>query len=242
MTALEALGRADYIASIASRADVDKRTVVKCLRGESPLSTIWIAVQHAAEAMGVKDVPPPAPRPPRPPRPCPACAAKDAELAKLLDLAQRETAKLVGQLELAHQDLAVVRARVAELEALPHPKPFDPAPGVLHRHYPKAGEPVLCSSVPAPSGGEPPPIPPTMETSAEDSRLAHPPQPDATTRALERAVGRPCTVRVDMGDGVLVRAAEVAGHCGHSEAEAVIAQGRARVGDGTVTTPAEAAG
>lgn len=155
-------------------------------------------------------------------RPCPACITKDAELEKLRDLAQRETAKLVGQLELAHQDLAVVRARVAELEArpvaAPEPRRQERETRLRERGY-----------------DQDPPKDPFVAPQP-------PPQPDATTRALERAVGRPCTVRVDMGDGVLVRAAEAAGHCGHSEAEAVIAQGRARVGDGTVTTPAEAAG
>jgi hypothetical protein len=121
VTALEALGRADYIASVASRADVDRRTVVKCLRGESPLSTIWIAVQHAAEAMGIKDVPPPAPRPPRPPRPCAACAEKAERIADL---------EIIVDGVRAERDAA--SARVAELEAT---KPADALPSepVVHQ-------------------------------------------------------------------------------------------------------------
>jgi hypothetical protein len=91
-------------------------------------------------------------------------------------------------------ELAAIRARVAELEARP-----------------VGGSSVGRSLAVVPIGPEAP-TPAADPPTAEAPTPPRPaPQPDATTRALERAVGRPCTVRVDMGDGVLVRAAEVAG-------------------------------
>jgi hypothetical protein len=143
VTALEALGRADYIASIAARADVDRRTVAKCLRGESPLSTIWIAVQHAAEAMGITDMPRPAPRAPRipPPRPCAACAAKDEELADLrsrvveLDAGKAAAQAAVVRLQRDLEDArragtsdATATVPTAAPEPTPRTEPPRPAP------------------------------------------------------------------------------------------------------------------
>lgn len=91
-------------------------------------------------------------------------------------------------------ELAAIRARIAELEAA-EPDQHS-AEGIAARmraneaHFPPLD---IADVLPEPQQATPPP------------------QPDATTRALERAVGRKCTVMVDLGDGVLVRAAEATG-------------------------------
>ena len=105
MTAADAAAMPHVVLAIASRADVDKRTVIKCLLGKSPSSTIWLAVDHAAQAMDVTGMPVPQLRPPRPRHACAACATANARILEL----EAEVARL--------------RARPPKLAAVPTPAP-----------------------------------------------------------------------------------------------------------------------
>ena len=99
------------VAAIASRASADKRTVAKMLRGKAPCSTIWLAVDHAAKALGVTEMPAPLPRQTRRAKPCAECARLRARVAEL-------------EAERAASDaaLAVALERPApRLSAVPHP-------------------------------------------------------------------------------------------------------------------------
>lgn len=83
MTATEAAGLPHVVKAIAERAGADRRTVLKCLRGESPRGTVWGKVWQEAQLEGVSGIPDPPARQPRAAKPCPECARKDAEIATL---------------------------------------------------------------------------------------------------------------------------------------------------------------
>lgn len=160
------------------------------------------------------------------------CAERDDVKAHLAALEETYEAREELRIKL-QAEVAALRARVAELEARPvaaaeqrrqerearlrergydqdpprdpfvAPPSATPADQWAHLHVPQgpgSGVSAIMGAMPDAPEPECAPAPPNPA-----------PQPDATTEALARAVGRPCTVRIDLGDGVLVRAAEVAG-------------------------------
>jgi hypothetical protein len=100
MTAAEAAGKPHVVAAIAKAAGVDRRTVARCLRGESPRSVVWGCVSDAAEAIGVA-LPAASPRAPRSQKPCTECA------------------RLRAQVEALEDELAELRARQPKLAVVP---------------------------------------------------------------------------------------------------------------------------
>jgi hypothetical protein len=83
MTAVEAAAKPYVVRAIASKAGADKRTVLRCLNGQSPCSKVWDKVGEVAAALGVESLPEPPVRKPRPAKECPECAKLRAEIAAL---------------------------------------------------------------------------------------------------------------------------------------------------------------
>ena len=110
MTSSEAAAKPHVVRAIALKAGADKRTVMRCLRGESPCSKVWDKVVESAAVLGVEALPEPPVRRPRPARACPDCAGLRDER----DFSRGEVATLRGI-------VAELRARVAVLEAASAP-------------------------------------------------------------------------------------------------------------------------
>ena len=83
MTAAEAITMPNVVAAIAALAKVDKRTVVACLKGESPRSSVWGKVKLAAQSSGITGLPEPATRKQPQRKPCPECERLRVENATL---------------------------------------------------------------------------------------------------------------------------------------------------------------
>ena len=96
MTAAEATTMPNIVGDIAARAKVDKRTVVSCLKGESPRSSAWGKVKLAVFVCGITDLPEPAARKQPERKPCPDCAEKDREIATLKRALEASPRKLAA--------------------------------------------------------------------------------------------------------------------------------------------------